>query len=71
MSAHEPIGSCCSRPRLNGVGGTDDHARARKSSVDRLVNSAHGIDRTAAVAVGAILSALAVVYASALILHSR
>ncbi len=23
MQAHSPIGSCCSRPRFNGVGGVD------------------------------------------------
>jgi hypothetical protein len=24
MSAHNPIGSCCTRPRFNAVGGVDD-----------------------------------------------
>jgi len=56
MSAHNPIGSCCTRPRFNEVGGVDDRGRP---------------DRTPGYAVVGILTALVVVYAGALLLHSN
>ena len=56
MSAHNPIGSCCTRPRFNEVGGVDNRDRP---------------DRMPAFAVVGILAAVAVVYAGALLLHSN
>ena len=56
MPTHNPIGSCCTRPRLNEVGGIDDHGTP---------------DNTLAIPVIGILAALAVVYAGALLLHSN
>ena len=56
MSAHNPIGSCCTRPRFNEVSGIDDRIRS---------------DRTLAFAIAGILAAVAVVYAGALLLHSN
>ena len=70
MSAHNSIGSCCSRPRFNAVGGIDDRAWTWKLNDNSLVNGAHKVDRTAAFVVAGILAALAVVYAGALILFA-
>ena len=71
MSAHNPIASCCSRPRFNVVGGIDDRAGTSKLNDNSLVNGARKVDRIAAVAVAGILAALAVVYACALLLPSE
>ena len=68
MSAHNPIGSCCSRPRFNVVGGVDDSAWTWKLSDNSLGNGARKIDRATAFAVAGILTALAVVSACALLL---
>ena len=70
MSAHNPIGSCCSRPRFNVVGGIDDSAWAWKFIGNSLVNSARKVGRSTALAVAGTLTAMAVVYAFALILLS-
>lgn len=66
MSAHTPIGSCCSRPRLNFVGGIDDQASTFSLNDTSLVSRARKLERTTIVLVGSILAALAVVYASAI-----
>ena len=70
MSAHIPIGSCCSRPRLNVVGGIDDRASTFSLDDNSLVSRARKVDRTTVVAFAGILAAVAVVCASALILLS-
>jgi hypothetical protein len=70
MSMHNPIGSCCSRPRFNVIGGIDDRAWTCKLMDNSLVNGARKVDRTAAFIVAGILAALAVVYAGALILFA-
>ena len=68
MSAHNPIGSCCSRPRLNIVGGVDDRTWTWKLSDNNLGNGARKIDRTTVFAVAGILAALTLAYACALLL---
>ena len=68
MSAHPAIGSCCSRPKFNAVGGIDDSAWTCKLNDNSLVNGVRKLDRTTVFAVAGILAALAVVYACALIL---
>ena len=68
MSAHNPIGSCCSRPKFNVVGGVDDCAWTGELYGNSLVNGVRKLDRTAVFAVAGILAALAVAYACALIL---
>ncbi len=46
MPTHSPIGSCCSTPRFNGVGGVDFGARTRsrwtpwKTRIPRICNAA-------------------------------
>ena len=62
MSAHTPIGSCCSNPRFNTVGGIDDSAWARKLAHNNLVRAMHKITRII-LAVAAALITLAVGYA--------
>ena len=71
MSAHNPIGSCCSRSRFNVVGGVDDRTWTWKLSDYNLGNGARKIDRTTAFAVAGILAALGVVYACTLLLLSN
>ena len=71
MSAHPPIGSCCSRPKFNAVGGIDDSAWTCKLNDNSLVNGVRKLDCTTAVAIVGILAALAVVYACALLLLSN
>ena len=56
MSTHNPIGSCCARPRFNEVGGVDNHARP---------------GRPPAFAIVGILAALAIAYACTLVPHSN
>lgn len=69
MSAHNPIGSCCSRPRFNVVGGIDDHASTSKLNDDSFVERICKIDRTTAmIVVTSILAALALCSAGALLL---
>jgi hypothetical protein len=68
MSAHNPIGSCCTRPRFNAVGGVDDFALNCEWSARRLVDRVRKLDRTIIFAVAGILTVLAVVYVCALIL---
>jgi hypothetical protein len=68
MSAHNPIGSCCTRPRFNAVGGVDDFALKCEWNARRLVDHVRKLDRTTVFAVAGILAALAVVYVCALIL---
>lgn len=43
MSAHNPIGSCCSRPRFNAAGGIDDCAWKWTPSDNSLVKAALGV----------------------------
>lgn len=61
MATHIPIGSCCSRPKFNAVGGVDTFALPRRrrtpchagsdgnhrATVFALVGSMHGIGRMA------------------------
>jgi hypothetical protein len=68
MSAHPPIGSCCSRPKFNAVSRVDDCAWTRELYGNSLVNGARKLDRTTVFAVAVILTALAVIYACAVIL---
>ena len=69
MPAHNPIGSCCSRPRLNIVGGVDDDSAWKwKLSDNNVGNGARKIDCTTAFAATGILAVLAVVSACALLL---
>ena len=68
MSAHIPIGSCCSRPRFNAVGGNDDGASICKLNGNSLINVVRKVDPTAAILVGGILAALALVYVFTLLL---
>jgi hypothetical protein len=69
MSTHNPIGSCCTRPRFNAVGGIDDYALSYQWNTKSLVDSVRKVDRIAVVLVVAgIVAALAVVRAFALML---
>jgi hypothetical protein len=68
MSAHIPIGSCCSRPRFNAAGGIDDCASVFELNGNSLINVVRKVDPTAATLVGGILAALAVVYVFTLML---
>ncbi len=67
MSAHDPIGSCCSRPRFNSIDGIDDHAWNWKLNNNRLFNGVRKVNRTTALAVAGILAVLAVMCAYALL----
>jgi hypothetical protein len=42
MSAHNPIASCCARPRFNAAGGIDDGMWTGKLSDSILVKAAMG-----------------------------
>lgn len=63
MSEHNPIRSCCTRPRFNAVGGVDDCALHYQWNTKRLVDAVHKIGRTAVFAFAGVLAALAIVYA--------
>ncbi len=45
MSIHSPIGSCCTRPRFNFVGGIDDRPEAFALLESGLVHSSIKIRR--------------------------
>jgi len=68
MSLQIPIGSCCSRPRLNSVGGIDDIAWTLKFNDYGLVKVARKVGRTTSLALAGILAAVTVVSAYAVIL---
>jgi hypothetical protein len=68
MSAHPPIGSCCSRPKFNAVSGVDDCGWTDELYGNSLFNGVRKLDRTTVFAVAGISTALAVVYVCALIL---
>lgn len=66
MSAHPPIGSCCSRPRFNAIGRDDECALKYKWDTKRLIDNIRKVDSaTAAIAIGITLAALVLVYAYA------
>jgi hypothetical protein len=72
MSLQTPIGSCCSRPRFNAVGGVDDGAWIWNLNDSNLIIGARKVDRTTAVtAIASIVAVLAVICAWALSLLSN
>jgi hypothetical protein len=73
MSAHTPIGSCCSRPRFNAIGQVDECAlNYTWDTTKRLIDSVRKADRAAAaIVIGTILAAIALVYAYAQIFISN
>ena len=67
MSAHVPIGSCCSKPQFNSVGGIDDSARPSKLDHNNLVPGMRKITPII-LAAAAAFTTLAVGYVGALLL---
>ena len=63
MSAHNPIGSCCTRPQFNAVGGVDSCPLHYQWNIKRLIDAVHKIDRAAVFASAGVLAALAIVCA--------
>jgi hypothetical protein len=66
MFTHNPVGSCCTRPRFNFVGGNDDRAKSYTSS-ERPIFSTRKIQRNVVLAVS-VFVALGVAYACAQLL---
>jgi hypothetical protein len=67
MSTHNPVGSCCNRPRFNFVGGIDDRTEPYRLLESRFVHSPRKIGHTVFLGVSIFL-ALAVAYACAQLL---
>ena len=63
MLAQHPIGSCCSRPRFNAVGGVDNSTLNYTWNARRLVNGIRTVNgTTAAVAMISSVAVVAVVF---------
>jgi len=63
MLAQHPIGSCCSRPRFNTVGGVDHSTSNDTWNARRLVNGIRTVGgTTAAIAMISIVAVVAVVF---------
>ena len=67
MSIHSPIGSCCTRPRFNFVGGIDDRPGSYALLESGLVQSA-SIDRRKVILGASIVVALTAAYVYAQVL---
>jgi hypothetical protein len=61
MSALNPVGSCCSRPRFHAVGGIDDRTWTSKLKGNNLPIGARKVGRTVGIAV--VLAALVIIFA--------